>query len=72
MDLEFGTVLKGQRVVSVSPVWSIVVVWVQVTGTGCSGVIVFWLVVWSTLKHGLSTIASAVCVQGCIVLWNQG
>ena len=46
VDLEFGTRLEGQRVVAVSPVWSVMLLWVQIAVTRCGGAVALWLVVW--------------------------
>lgn len=71
VDLEFGARLESEGVVTVSEVWLVVGLWVQVTGTGGRGLVVLWLVVWSSFKHGASTVASAGGVEGTVVSWDH-
>ena len=72
VDLELGALLKGECVVSVSEVWLVVLLGVDEAGTCGGGVVVNWLMVWSSLQHGLCAVTSAVGVQTCVVLGDQG
>ena len=43
---------------------------VNVTGTGGGGLVVLWLVVWSSVEHGASSITSAGGMQRAIMFWD--
>ena len=71
MNLQFGTRLKSEGVVTISEVWFVVNLWVMETCTSGGGLVVFWLMVWCSVKHGTGSVTSACGVERTIVSWNK-